>query len=88
MESAGRRRTATAIPRQHQLRSSSFLAKNFCDYRLAQDGWNCRFNENLVFTWGRNPRCHPEPAAFGGRIRMTLTAFGTLRLHFFPQPIR
>jgi len=45
-------------------------------------------NESLVFAWGRNPRCHPEPAAFGGGTRMTLTWFGTLRLRFFPQPTR
>jgi hypothetical protein len=45
-------------------------------------------NENLVLAWGRNPRCHPEPAALGGGIRMTLTPFGTLRLGFFSQPTR
>jgi hypothetical protein len=45
-------------------------------------------NENLVFAWGRNPRCHPEPAALGGGIRMTLSPFGSLRLRFFPQAIR
>ena len=44
--------------------------------------------ESLVFAWGRNLRCHPEPAALGGGIRMTLTPFGTLPLRFFPQPTR
>ena len=37
----------------------------------------------------RMSRCHPGgPAALGGRIRVTLTPFGTLRLRFFPQPTR
>ena len=37
----------------------------------------------------RMSRCRPGgPAALGGRIRMRLTPFGTLRLRFFPQPAR
>ncbi len=40
----------------------------------------------VALAWGRNPRCRPDPAALGDKLRMTLASFGTLRLHFSPQP--
>jgi len=56
--------------------------------RPAAAGHSTIGNENPAFGCGRNLRCHPEPAALGGGLRMTLTPFGTLRLRFFPQPTR
>jgi hypothetical protein len=29
---------------EHWFQTPLFLAKNFCDHRIAQNGWNCRFS--------------------------------------------
>ena len=74
-----------------RVNSAKHLALLFVGGKVQGEILRCRSAALRMTARQTSPRmsgCHPEPAAFGGRVRMTPASFGTLRLHFFPQPTR